>query len=57
MLHDLTDEQLEQRLDMVEGLISRCTDHKSLPHHNDMYQQIIDEQVRRDMEKESCDTK
>jgi ribosome-binding protein aMBF1 (putative translation factor) len=47
---DLTDEQLAHRLDMMEKLIARA-DTKDLPYHNDTFQKLLDEQVRRDLLK------
>ena len=52
---NLTDEQLEQRLGWVESLIANETDPKNLPYHNAMYQRILDELARRDVEREEAD--
>jgi len=49
MIEKLTDQQLAQRLDMVERMIGRA-DPKDLPALNAMFQKLIDEQVRRDIE-------
>lgn len=51
MIHDLTTEQLESRLSWVEGLIQEERDPKNLPYHNAMYQKLIDELARRDVEE------
>lgn len=52
-LKSMTIEQLESRLSIMEDVINRERDTKSLPHHNQTYQMIFDELVRRDMEKEN----
>ncbi len=49
MLHALTDQQIDQRLTLVEGLIWTCDDPKRLPALNQTFQKLIDEQVRRDL--------
>lgn len=46
----LTTKQLEQRLSWVESLVSNEADPKNLPYHNAMYQRIIEELARRDVE-------
>jgi len=53
MIEELTDEQLEQRLDMAERLVLNNRDPKSQPALNITFQKLLDEQVRRDAEKES----
>lgn len=53
---NLTTKQLEQRLGWVEGMI--VTAHpKDLPALNQTYQRIMDELVRRDLEKEDAHSK
>jgi hypothetical protein len=49
---NLTDAQIESRLDMLESMIRRA-DRKDLPYLNATFQRLLDEQVRRDLEKES----
>lgn len=53
MLNSLSDTQLEQRLAWVESLIHNCRDEKDLPYLNITFQKLLDEQVRRDLEKEN----
>lgn len=48
MIQDLSDEQIEARLAMLEGMIAKAN-HKDLPALNDTFQKLLDEQVRRDM--------
>jgi hypothetical protein len=50
-VENLTDEQLEARLDWLELLIVRTKDTKSLPALNDTMHKLLDEQVRRDLVK------
>lgn len=50
-VENLTDAQLESRLQMMEDLIARTTDTKSLPSLNATVQKLVDEQVRRDLLK------
>lgn len=50
MLKDLSDEQIEQRLKMLEKMIYSA-DAKDLPALNATFQQLMDEQVRRDLKK------
>jgi len=52
MIQNLTLKQLEERLDWVENIIASDTDPKNLPYHNSMYQRILDELARRDVEAE-----
>lgn len=47
-----TDEQLEQKLTLMERIIAEERDLKNLPYHNATYQKILDELVRRDLERE-----
>jgi hypothetical protein len=49
VVEDLSDEQIEARLGMLEARIARA-DVKDLPYLNDTYQKLLDEQVRRDLE-------
>lgn len=51
-LSHFTDEQLEQRVNTVEAWILREKDWKNLPALNDVFQKLIDEQARRDVENE-----
>ena len=56
MKQNLTLKQLEERLDWVENLIATEKDPKNLPYHNSLYQSILDELARRDVEQgESVD--
>ncbi len=57
MVQDLSDEQIESRLNMLEGMIAKATDPKSLPALNDTFQKLIDEQARRDMLKQAKEGK
>lgn len=50
MLGRLTDKQIEARLILLEKQISRERDTKTLAMLSNLFQQLIDEQVRRDME-------
>jgi hypothetical protein len=52
MLRNLTDQQIEARIDVVERWIVESRDAKSLPALNDIFQKLIDEQARRDVERE-----
>jgi hypothetical protein len=52
MLSHFTDAQLADRVSYVETLIVRETDWKNLPYLNQMFQRLIEEQARRDIEKE-----
>lgn len=45
---NFTDEQIEIRLNMVEGMMAKA-DPKDLPSLNRTFQRLIDEQVRRDL--------
>lgn len=47
----LTDEQIEQRLTLVEKLIAKERNTTNLASLNVTYQRLIDEQVARDMER------
>lgn len=51
MLAKMTDEQIDARLDSIERMISKA-DAKQLPALNQTFQRLIDEQVRRDLEKQ-----
>lgn len=51
-LADFSDVLLEQRLNTVEALIAQERDPKNLPSLNLAFQKLLDEQVRRDLEKE-----
>lgn len=55
MVEQMTDTQLKRRLDWVEKVIAACTDPKSLPALNAAFQRLLDEQVRRDLQKEKKD--
>ncbi len=50
----LSDTQLEQRLAMVERLIVSERDEKNRPALNALFQKLLDEQVRRDLERETA---
>lgn len=45
-----TDEKISTRLDWLEGMIAQERDPKNLPNLNKMFQRLIDEQVRRELE-------
>lgn len=47
-----SDEQLENKLKLTERIIAEEKDLKNLPYHNATYQKILDELVRRDLERE-----
>ncbi len=47
----LTDSQIEERLTMVEGLIAIERDEKNRRALVVVFQKLLDEQVRRDLEK------
>lgn len=47
----MTDEQIEQRLAWCEQEIANERDPKNLPTLNSIFQQLIDEQVRRELSK------
>jgi hypothetical protein len=49
MLEDLSNEQIEARMTVLEGMIASCDDPKSLPALNATFQRLLDEQVRRDL--------
>jgi hypothetical protein len=49
MIQNLTDEQIEQLLNMLETMICREQDTKTLAVLNHTFQQLIDEQVRREI--------
>lgn len=49
-LHQLSDEELERRVKLIEKRIWTA-DPKDLPIINQIFQQLIEEQVRRDMSK------
>lgn len=53
MIQNLTDEQIRVRLDFIEHKIAECRDWKSLPALNDMFQKLIEEQARRDVERQA----
>lgn len=48
-VENLTDEQLESRLNVIEQMIIKANA-KDLPALNNMFQKLLDEQVRRDVE-------
>lgn len=50
MIQNLTDEQLEARMDLIEAKIHAEKDPKNLPTLNRIFQGLMDEQVRRDLE-------
>jgi hypothetical protein len=50
VLRNLTDEEIEQRLKIVENMIAKERDTKSLCNLNVIFQRLIDEQVSRDLE-------
>jgi len=50
-INNLTDEQIVYRLTLVERWIHLAADTKDLPHLNDIFQKLIDEQVRRDNDR------
>ena len=49
---NLTDEQINQRLTIVEAMICRERDWKNLPSLNATFDKLLTEQVRRDLLKE-----
>jgi hypothetical protein len=51
MITNMTDDQLNARLDFLEAEIARTKDWKSLPALNAIYQKVMDELVRRDEER------
>lgn len=51
-LRGMTTAQLEMRLTWIEDGRNRCKDEKSLPVYNSMYQAIIEELARRDVEND-----
>ncbi len=53
MIENLSDDQIEARLDLVEKLIARAQT-KDLPALNATFQKLMDEQVRRDLLKVTC---
>lgn len=53
MLSKLTDLELERRLDLIERVLAKCPD-KERPAWNAAFQALLDEQVRRDLEKEDA---
>jgi hypothetical protein len=50
MLADFTIEQLETRLSRVEHMINTCTDEKSRPFLNNLYQEVFEALATKDME-------
>ncbi len=48
----LSDEQIESRLNVLERLIQTEKDEKNLPALNATLQRLLDEQVRRDLDRE-----
>ena len=50
MLTKFTIEQLETKLSQVEHLINTCTDEKSRPFLNNLYQEVFEALVAKDME-------
>lgn len=50
-VENLTDAQLDARLQVMERLIAEARDVKSLPAYNSIVQKLIDEQVRRDLNR------
>jgi hypothetical protein len=54
MLCDLSDDSLEQKLDLVERELAICSDEQR-PAWNRMLQRLLDEQVRRDLERQDAD--
>lgn len=50
MVDDLTDQQIEDRLKTLEVMIARAR-YKDLPALNKIFQDLIEEQVRRDLDK------
>lgn len=49
MLSQMTDEQLDTRVAMVERMIAAERDPKNLPALNRLFQALVDEQVRREL--------
>lgn len=49
MLARLSDDEIALRLNVVEQMILKERDVKSLPALNQMFQRLLDEQVRRDL--------
>lgn len=52
MIEKLSDDQIEFRLTMIEGRIRDEKDPKNLPTLNKIFQKLLDEQVKRDLEKQ-----
>ena len=52
MFQQMTEAQLNARLDFVEAQIAKTTDWKQLPALNNLFQQIIEELARRDVAAE-----
>jgi hypothetical protein len=48
----LSKEQLETRLDWIEGLITKERDEKNLPYLNATYQKLMDKLVQIDLAEE-----
>ena len=49
-LKDFTDKEIEQRLKVIEQWIAAEKDYKNLPALNHMFQKLLDELARRDVE-------
>jgi hypothetical protein len=52
MLSKMTDEMILSRMKFVEDKIAKATHVDDLKNLNTTYQKLLDEQVRRDLEKE-----
>jgi hypothetical protein len=50
-MKNLTDEQIRHRLDWVESMLWQAHQ-KDLPYLNITFQKLLDEQVRRDLERQ-----
>ncbi len=53
-LRDMTDAELDQAADRMERIIGAEQDWKKLPLMNMLFQSIIEEQARRDVQKENA---
>jgi hypothetical protein len=49
-VENLTDEEIVARLNVLDGMLARAN-YKDLPALNITYQRLIDEQVRRDLQR------
>lgn len=51
-LERMTDDEIERRLNVVEAMIWREKDPKNLPTLNRIFQNLLAEQVRRDLKRQ-----